>query len=592
MSDEQNGQDLPNEEPREPTWSDIRDPEPPKEFESDHGGHANIDPGTGEAIMDPSELPVEGAASEAPLTPAEDDPEPAPAPREPWAGQLVNRLNVTEELPIFDDEIIKNLGSIALSNFESAELEVIKRGVYGRIFSQQAGRVKMVKSGAPHRFMRLDMGEKQTVLLTEDELNSVTNITSYAKSLRQGFGFKIFEGEDTWNNLPSNDQHKIAITMADPKKSNDPIQRIRGKLGLSTEGNAVLWHSGLHLTIEGPGALEQLRLETKLSDEKINSARDSNGLIYSASSVYLNRAVADFILGFVTKSTIGTTNVEELKKVILITDLEPLTQAAAATIYPDGYNLDRPCLTDFGGCGHTVSRRVNLRRMLFVRRSRITDHQFALMAKRSGRVDIKTVRGYQESMRPEVSRFIDIGEGLRIKLRVPTLAQYERQATAWMDEMDNRARQVMVSYANEADRQVFLQRANNIAMVMAYGHWIEAVVEEDPEAENGMRTVLSRILDEADEDDLEKQYQADQDLDKLLESFADDGDLTTKIADGIEKFINDMTIATVAVPKSSCPNCNKPLTGDSLSKHPHLVSINPIEVFFTLIHHRIQRAGG
>jgi len=239
-----------------------------------------------------------------------------------------------------------------------------------------------------------------------------------------------------------------------------------------------------------------------------------------------------------------------------------------------------------------VSRKVNLRRMLFVRRSRVTEHQFALMAKRSARVDVKTVRGYQESMRPEVSRYIDIGEGMRIKLRVPTLAQYERQATAWMDQMDSRARAVMVSYANEADRQVFLQRANNIAMVMAYSHWIEAVVEEDVEAENGVRVILSRILDEADEEDLEKQYQADQDLDKLLESFADDGDLTTKIADGIEKFINEMTIATVAVPKSGCPKCGKPLTGDTLSKHPHLVSINPIEVFFTLIHHRIQRAGG
>lgn len=578
MSDEPIGQDLPAEKPAEPTWSDIQETvELPKEFP--------VDSATSEAPLDqPADAPT------APV--GEDVAEPTPAPREPWAGEIINRLNCVEELPIMSDEIIKTLGSVALSNFDAAELEVIRRGVYGRIFAQQSGRIKMVKSGAPHRFMKVDMAEKQTVLLTEEELNTVNNITSYGKSLRVGFGFKIFEGEDTWTNLPANEQHKIALTMADPKKSNDPIQRIRGQLGLSTEGNAVLWHSGLHLTLEGAGVLDQLRLETKLSDEKINAARDSNGLIYSASSVYLNRAVADFVLGYVTKSTIGTTNAEELKKVILITDLEPLVQAAAATIYPDGYNLDRPCLTDFGGCGHTVSRKVSLRRMLFVRRSQITDSQFSLMAKRSGRVDIKTVRAYQESMRPEVTRYIDIGSGLRIKLRVPTLAQYERQATAWMDEMDNRARQVMVSYANEADRQVFLQRANNIAMVMAYSHWIEAIVEEDVEAENGLRTVLSRILDEADEDDLEKQYQADQDLDKLLESFADDGDLTAAIANGIEKFINDMTIATVAVPKSTCPSCQKPLTGDSLSKHPHLVSINPIEVFFTLIHHRIQRAGG
>lgn len=543
-----------------------------------------------EATVSPA--PGDEAAPEAPATgpAAEDAAEPAPEPRKPYAGQIIHRLNCHEALPVFDDNIIKTLGSIALSNFEAEELEVIRRGIYGRVFAQQQRRGEMVKSGVQHPFIKVDMGDQQTVLLTQDELHSINNVTSYTKSLRVGFGYKIFES-DEWTNLPSNGDLKIAITGNDPAKSNDPIVRIRGKLGLSTEGNAVLWHTGMHMTLESPGVLEQLRLETKLADEKIESARNSNGLVYSASSVYLNMAVADFILGCVTKTTIGTVNPEELKKVILVTDLEPMTQAAAAVIYPDGYNLDRPCLTDFGGCGETLTRKVNLRRMLFVRRSRISDDQFALMAKRAGRVDVRTVRGYQDSLRPEISRYIDIGEGLKVKMRVPTLAQYERQATTWMDELDRRGREVMVSYASEGDRQTFMLRANNIAMVMAYSSWIEAVVEEDPEAPNGLKTVLSRILPE-DEDDLEKQYQADVDLDKLLESFADDGELTAKIANGIEKFINEMTLATCAIPKSACPSCGQPLTGDSLSKHPHLVSINPIEVFFTLIHHRIQQAGG
>lgn len=532
------------------------------------------------------------SAEVAPEAPAAQEPaeEAAPAPALPWAGEILERLNCTEELPVFEDEIIKTLGSIALSNFEANELEVIRRGIYGRIFAAQKKRHAIVKTGQRHPFTGVDM-DQNTVYMTREELDAVNNVTSYSKSLRVGFGFKIFE-EDTWNNLPSNGDNKIAITANNPAKSNDPVMRIRGKLGLATEGNAVLWHSGLHLTLEGPPVLDQLRLETKLLDEKIAMARDSNGLVYSASSVYLNKAVADFILSYVTKSTIGTTHVEELKKVILLTDLEPLTLAAAATIFPDGYNLDRPCLTTYGGCGETLTRKVNLRRMLFVRRSRIDEHQFALMAKRSARVDIKTVKNYQESIRPEVSRYIDIGEGLKVKMRVPTLADYERQATAWMDTMDNRARVLMTSYANEADRQTFMLRANNIAMVMTYSHWIEAVVEEHADSPDGLKTVMTRVLQGDEAEDLELQYQADQDLDRLLESFADDGDLTAKIADGIEKFINQMTLATVAVPKSTCPSCGVPLTGDNLSKHPHLVSINPIEVFFTLIHHKVKQAGG
>lgn len=580
----------------DPKWTDL--PETPALMQpAEPGDSALLDPQLIPADEPMLELPVDAPIADGGEAPPEaqapqDAPEePAPAPRLPYAGEILNRLNCHETLPVFDDNIIKSLGSIALSNFEVEELEVIRRGIYGRVFSQQPRRAAMVKSGVKHPFTKVDMGNQQTVLLTQEELHSINNVTSYTRSLRVGFGHKIFD-TDEWTNLPSNGDLKIAITGNDPTKSNDPIMRIKGKLGLSTEGNAVLWHTGMHLTLEGPGVLEQLRLETKLSDEKIEAARGSNGLVYSASSVYLNRAVADFVLGCVTKSTIGTVNPEELKKVILITDLEPMTQAAAATIYPDGYNLDRPCLTDFGGCGETLTRKVNLRRMLFVRRSRITNDQFALMAKRAGRVDVRTVRGYQDSMRPEVSRYIDLGVGLKVKLRVPTISVYERQASAWMEELDNRSREVMVSYASEDDRQSFMVRANNIAMVMAYSSWIEAVVEEDPESPNGLKTILSRVLPEDEAEDLEKQYQADMDLDKLLESFADDGELTTKIANGIEKFINDMTLATCAIPKSHCPSCGVPLTGDSLSKHPHLVSINPLEVFFTLIHHRIQQAGG
>lgn len=533
--------------------------------------------------------PSEEAAPQAPT--AEDQAEEAPKPpAAPWAGEIIERLNCSEELPVFDDNIIQTVGSIALSNFEANELEIIRRGIYGRIFAAQKRRHEIVKTGQRHPFTGVDMDQK-TVFMTREELEAVNNVTSYTASLRVGFGHQIFE-EDTWNNLPTNGDQKIAITANNPAKSNDPVMRIRGQLGLATEGNAVLWHSGIHMTLEGPPVLDQLRLETKLLEEKIAMARESNGLVYSASSVYLNKAVTDFILSYVTKSTIGTTHAGELKKVILLTDLEPLTLAAAATIFPDGYNLDRPCLTTYGGCGETLTRKVNLRRMLFVRRSRIDDNQFALMAKRSARVDIKTVKAYQESIRPEVSRYIDIAPGLKVKMRVPTLADYERQATAWMDVMDNRARVLMTSYANESDRQTFMLRANNIAMVMTYSHWIEAVVEEDENSPDGLKTVLTRVLQGEEADDLELQYQADQDLDRLLESFADDGDLTAKIADGIEKFINAMTLATVAVPKSKCPSCGVPLTGDALSKHPHLVSINPIEVFFTLIHHKVKQAGG
>lgn len=520
----------------------------------------------------------------------ESTPEPeAPKVKTPWAGVIKERLNVIESNPVLEDEVMKDLGTIVLSNFETEELEFIKRGIYGRIFSRQRERTLIVKSGQKHEFIEFDL-KPDTVYMTNDEFAAVQNLNGYVASLRVGFGTRIFE-QDGWHNLPERGGNKVALTMPNPLKSNDPIKQIQGELGMSTEGGSVLWHSGLHLTMDDPGTLTQLALETKITDEKIQMARDNNGLVFSASSVYLNSAVMNYMLDTVTRSSVGTTHPDELKKLILLPDMEPMTLAAAAVIFPKGYNLERPCLTTAKGCGHVLTRKVNLRRMLFVRHNRITDDQFSLMAKRGARLDVKSVRAYQASLRPEVSRLVDLNGSLAIKLRIPTFADYERQATAWMEELDHRARSIMTQGEN-GDRELFLARANNVAMVMAYSSWIEAVVQIDPNEELGYKTRLTRVLDEEDEGDLEKLYQADADLDQLLISFAKNAEYTAKIADGIETFINAITLATVAVPKTSCPKCGLPLSGDNLSKHPHLVSINPVEVFFTLVHHKIKQAGG
>lgn len=500
-------------------------------------------------------------------------------------GTYAPMKDVELAIPVIEEGKFENYDAVMLSNHDSKELESARETFMKYLLSQQKDRRRQAEEGtAQYRVASLDSGP---IYLTESELMALGTMGVYEKTLRQGAGVGIFECGDSWTNLPKFGEIPIVPGKVDHTTSKDPVTRIRGRLGLSTKLNVPLWGSGLHLQLEGPGLLDQLRLDISMLLEKVESSRASNGFALSAPAVFLNRHVIDFILSYVSSSTLGTVDIQTLKRTILLTDLEPLALYGAASIYPDGYNLERPCLEEFGGCGHVVTRKVNLRRMLFVRQSKFSPTQLEFMAKRSGQIDPSLMRNYQESSRPDVSRYIDLdGTGLMLKLKVPTIAEYERVAGAWMTRMETRARSLLTSDASEQDREAYLAKANSMALIMLFGHWIEAVVEREGDLDTQPVVLLSRPSPDAPP--TQETAAMDEKVDKILEDLSGDLKMVEKIGSGIEKFMNDMTLSTVAVPKTICPNCKKPLTGDQNSQHPHLVSINPIELFFTLLRHRIQ----
>lgn len=544
---------------------------------------------------EPVPAPTQAAQDDELAPPAEDE-----APKEPvveeYAGVYTPNENVDETLQVVEelsqdqlDKLAKN-GALFLSNATLDELNRIEAGINRQISRAQLDRQTLYKTGAANDFIPIEVeqnGKKGIFLLTPAENDAVEIVEAYRKTLRKGVRDPFVDG-DTWTNLPQIGDVRIAMGQVNQSNNKDPIVQLRYELGLSNEHSIPLWGTGMHLTMMGPGTLESLKLDTKMLLEKIDYGRGTTGFVYDANSVYLNRTVMNFLLDKVTYSTAGVTDRETLKDIILLTDLEPLALGGASTIYPDGYLLRRPCLTSKGGCGFDVDRKVNLRRTLFVSTSKLTKDQMQLMSKRSGRVDVATIRGYQGQMRPHISRLVPLKNNRALRLRVPTLAAYDRVAGAWMDRISNDAKELVSSNATREEREVYLDRVNRVALLMAYGHWVEAFVKmpEDPAADP------VDIVCRATGDDKALHYKADQDIDKLLEDMASDSEMTYKVAEAIEKFINDMTIATVAVPKAQCPKCGKPVSGDETSKHPHLVNINPIEVFFTLLRHKIMTAGG
>lgn len=517
--------------------------------------------------------------------------EPEKEPTPVYGGEYSPMYNVAEPNPVLTPEgpNTKKLDPLYLPNVTPDELAVIRRSFYTMLNEHQRSRHETARQGLDHDFVPQELADGKVIYMTEGERDTFVQIQLTDNLLRKGAGNGLLDDEeDQWTNLPERNKRMIGIRQLNYETSTDPVMRIRGKLGMATESPVPLWNSGMHMTIEGQGALDSLQLQTRMIIEKTESGRETSGYVFSASSIYQNRLLIDFILEHVVNTTAGKLPPQELSKLVKLTDLEPMVLGAAAVNYPDGYPLERPCLTNHGGCGHVVKRTVNLHRMLFVRNSRISNSQFDLMDKKAGPVDVKTIRDYQDSVRPEVSQYIEVEAGIYLKLRNPSIYDAVRISGAWMSRMDSRAKQLIPSNANEQQRELYLVRATSIAMVMSLGHWVEALVERE---ENGVdyKTVITRVYEGKDPD---LQSKSDLEMDKFLEDISGDSEMADKITEGIEKFINEMSLTSVCVTKVVCPNCNHPVTGDNKSDHPHLVQVNPIELFFTLLHLKVQRAGG
>lgn len=512
---------------------------------------------------------------------------------EVFGGDPVPNENVHEAVPVLEEvsdedwEKLAKLGSVILPNDDQLELDRIYTHITRTIVLHQPARHRLVELKQAEHLHALPLGPNQVLYVTEKERASMAMLGLNRKIVRQGHGEELFNGGE-WTNLPKVGDTILALGQTKFEKSKDPILQFRGAMGLSGEYPIPLWASGLHLKVTSPSAVDSLRLDTKIILEKIESARETMGYSLGSSSIYMNVPVIDFILERVLSSTAGTTTPAELERLILLTDLEMLVGAAAATIWPDGFPMERPCLKSNGGCGTVVKRRINLRRALWPDWSRLTENQKNFMVKRSGRHDVATIQNYQSMTRPAVPRLIDLGRGYFLKLMVPNLAQYKRIAGAWMSRLTNGAKDLISSGSNRTERENFIEVQANIALIMAFAHWVEAIVHK-PTVDADEVVVVTRVVADPD-----KQYEADMAVDKELTDLSADGGQTQRIVGEIKKFIDAMTIAVYAVPKTHCtnPECGKLVTGDdTYAKHPALVQVNTVELFFTLARLQIQNSG-
>lgn len=350
------------------------------------------------------------------------------------------------------------------------------------------------------------------------------------------------------------------------------VHHVRGVLGLGSVIQIPLWHSGIWVSIKAPSDSELLVLDQRLAEAKVSLGNITSGLIFSNSSVHLTNDVVNFALDHVYDSTLADTQTATLRKVILAPDIPLLIWGLACAIYPNGYPMRRPCMADPNNCQHVHEALLHLPRLCWTDTKALTKTQRKHMVNRKAKHKVEHVRLYQNDGELDTTRIIKLTDKLAITAKIPSIDEYIDAGFEWIEGITEMIENEFGSTLRGEDRDRHIMAQGNVTLMRQYTHWVENILIY----ENGP--------------DEEPRVAEGEAVKQLLSSLSGENKIRDSFFEKIGKFINDITFSIIGIPRYNCPNCGKPQGDEESEKHPYVIPIDTVNVFFTLQRRRLIQA--
>lgn len=341
--------------------------------------------------------------------------------------------------------------------------------------------------------------------------------------------------------------------------------KLQAAMGLGATVQVPLWHSGIWISILAPTESDLLMLDQMIAEEKIEVGSKTGGLAFANEGVYIHHYLINFILNRIYQTTLNDPSPETLKNVIKLTDLYAMAMGLALTIYPTGYPLRIPCVSDPHKCSHVTEAHIHLARTFLVDRSSLTREQVKHMSNRKASYSVDEVKAYQRQGLLADGRTIRINDTLQIVLKSPTLQEHIQSGFAWVEEMQNTIEKALGPTVSLKEKNQFITQQAVLTNLRQYAHWVEKVVFN------------------------EEEYEGAESIDPILSMMSADNAVADAFFEGIRKFIDESVVAMIGIPTFPCPSCGTPMTPEE-SEHPEIIPLDPIKLFFVLMGHRIIRA--
>ena len=329
------------------------------------------------------------------------------------------------------------------------------------------------------------------------------------------------------------------------------IQSIRAQIGLGTFMQVPLWNSGFWVTIKAPSDAAVIDLERQILEEKISLGRFTNGASLTNYSVFIAKALVDFVITHIHDTTLRDR--DDLLKHIKIHDLHLLAAGMASVMYPNGFEYRRPIIGVKASDQRIVSGKMNISKSVWTDWRGMNQTQINHMCRRqSGVHTADQIRDYQNGFKFSAGRRVEIFDNLAINLRVPDLEEYLTSGNRWVNDIVQMVDQAFGIDQDPRQRNNFISLHGRAAAMCQNMHWIESI-------EVGKALIENR-----------------EDIRNALAEMSESEEVRGNYFEAVNRFMDDSTISVVAVATVDDAEDNR------LPRFPHLVPIDAVSAFFTL----------
>lgn len=341
-------------------------------------------------------------------------------------------------------------------------------------------------------------------------------------------------------------------------------------MGLGALVQVPLWHTGIWISFKAPSDASLLELERRIAEEKVNLGRQTNGMVFSNSTVFLMSYLLNFAFKHVYDCSLPDLRLEALKAKIKITDIPSIVWGLACTIYPNGYPLAQPCVDNPEKCQHVAHELLALNKLLFVDNKALTTFQRKLMTKRRNRFSDEELERYQQEHTRGGERICKINDVVSLRLNVPTIQQYENSGFSWIEGIETMMVESFSQNLRGDERNEYMFEQSQVTKLRQYSHWIDRVLVSS--GEDKVETIEDR-----------------ETIEELMGRMSANQDFATSCLEEISKYIDDSTVALIAIPMYNCPECGASQVPKD-SPNPYLIPLDMARIFFTLQRQRLSKA--
>lgn len=412
---------------------------------------------------------------------------------------------------------------------------------------------------------------------TDDETKYAYILATTLKDLVENSDIGSRPNDDKMVNKIVYNNSNLGIQELNPSKkaktSRAALIKLTKVAGLGSHIQIPLYHSGIWLTIRPLKDLEIVNLALDLSNELSKISRSTLGTMHTLFNLPFINSAIKYLRDAIVATTVTLEDDEDIFDYINVNDIYTILWGLAKSLYPKGHNIIVTCKnnsildenTKLPKCTYKEHVHVDLEKLLWVDRSKLSEDQIAHMAKRRPKSVTKDeVKDYTESLpvNEEVNFVLTGNEGVNIEiaLATPSVNKFldlgDFIVTELQEHYNEIVRKSNVNFKDEEKIDAVREKILTTVYLKGYSHFVKYIKVEDAILED-----VSGIAE-------------------ALEIINDSEDLYKVFVDKLKGYIDRNLITTIGIPNYTCPSCGGKQGEDTI------IPLAVYEYYFLLVSSR------